>query len=375
MLNNIKKLSDYISSLKGKRVLVRLDLNVPVVGGEVRDPFRINQSLPTISVLREAGARVIILSHIENADTSSLAGVAKFISEYYPVQLVEDINALRTASHNMKDGDILMLENLRLFDGEKANSSVFATELASVADAYVNDAFSVCHREHASIMLLPKLLPAYAGALLCEEIEKLSSAFKPPHPFVFVLGGAKFDTKLPLMLKFLDIADTVFVGGALANDLLKEKGYEVGVSLVSKSRVNLSPILSSMKVLIPSDVVATNAYGNDIRRVESVDAGDKIVDIGPETVAEFANAITGAKFILWNGPMGDYEHGFSSGTEGIAKAIIESGAHSVMGGADSVAVVRNADLLDRFTFVSTGGGAMLDFLANGTLPGIEALKM
>jgi phosphoglycerate kinase len=130
-----------------------------------------------------------------------------------------------------------------------------------------------------------------------------------------------------------------------------------------------------MKVLIPSDVVATNAYGNDIRRVESVDAGDKIVDIGPETVAEFANAITGAKFILWNGPMGDYEHGFSSGTEGIAKAIIESGAHSVMGGADSVAVVRNADLLDRFTFVSTGGGAMLDFLANGTLPGIEALKM
>jgi phosphoglycerate kinase len=374
MLNNFKKLSDHIGSLKGKKVLVRLDLNVPVINNEVRDPFRINQSLPTISVLREAGARIIILSHIENADTSSLSGVAKFISGYYPVRLVEGMDELRSAAHDMKDGDIVMFENLRLFDGEKANSSVFATELAAVADAYVNDAFSVCHREHASVVLLPKLLPAYAGTLLCEEIEKLSCAFNPPHPFVFVLGGAKFDTKLPLMLKFLDLADTVFVGGALANDLLKEKGYEVGSSLVSKSRVNLSPIISSLKVITPVDVVATNSYGNDIRRIESVDVADRIVDIGPETVAQFANAIAGAKFVLWNGPMGDYEHGFSSGTEGIAQAIIESGAYSVMGGADSVAVVRNAGLLDKFTFVSTGGGAMLDFLANGTLPGIEALK-
>jgi len=374
MLNNFKKLSDHIGSLKGKKVLVRLDLNVPVVGGEVRDSFRINQSLPTISVLREAGARIIILSHIENADTSSLAGVAKFISEYYPVTFVQGITELRSAAHGMSDGDIIVFENLRLFDGEKANSSVFATELAAVADAYVNDAFSVCHREHASVILLPKLLPAYAGPLLCEEIEKLSYAFNPPHPFVFVLGGAKFDTKLPLMLKFLDLADTVFVGGALANDLLKEKGYEIGTSLVSKSRINLSPIVTSLKVITPIDAVATNSYGNDIRRIESVDAGDRIVDIGPETVAQFADVIAGAKFILWNGPMGDYEHGFASGTEGIAQAIIESGAHSVMGGADSIAVVRGVGLLDRFTFVSTGGGAMLDFLANGTLPGIEALK-
>jgi 3-phosphoglycerate kinase len=275
----------------------------------------------------------------------------------------------------LKDGGVVLFENLRLHDGEKNNDKVFAESLARLGDVYVNDAFSVSHREHASVVGIPRLLPSFAGPLLEREVRELSVAFNPPHPFLFILGGAKFDTKLPLIEKFLTIADNVFIGGALANDIFKEKGFEVGFSVVSKKHVNLKPIISNKKLIIPKDVVVANPLNSRITRPDaSPSADEKILDAGPETIASLADLLTETKCVVWNGPLGDYEHGFSKGTEGLARAIVESGVKSIVGGGDTVAVLRDIGLLDKFSFVSTGGGAMIDFLAQGTLPGIEALK-
>jgi phosphoglycerate kinase len=254
------------------------------------------------------------------------------------------------------------------------NSSRLAAFLASLAEIYVNDAFSVCHRSHASIVSVPRLLPSYAGPLLQKEIVALSESFNPPRPFLLALSGAKFDTKLPLIEKFLDIADYIFVGGALANDIFKEKGYEVGLSLVSKVHVNLARVVASPKLIIPSDVVVQNSYESGIRNANEVAPADVIVDAGPRTSAGLSDMLQDMKFVLWNGPFGNYEKGFSQSTLDFATAITESKAKSVVGGGDTIAVIAKAGLVDKFSFVSTGGGAMLEFLANGTLPGIEALK-
>ncbi|MEN9621800.1 MAG: hypothetical protein RLZZ67_234 [Candidatus Parcubacteria bacterium] len=369
-----KKITDE-KNLKGKRVLLRLDLNVPVVGEEVRDDFRIKRSLPTLQFLREAGAKVIIISHLESELTHSLSRIATYIGRFIPIKaLVMSYDDAPLVIANMQDGEIIMLENLRVNPGEKANDPVFAGRLAHLADMYVNDAFAVSHREHASIVSIPKLIPSYAGPLLNLEIEELSKAFNPPHPFLFVLGGAKFDTKLPLIEKFITIADYVFVGGALANDIYKEKGYEVGVSLTAKARINLKHIEMSPRLIVPSDVIVTSPGAKDVKGPDQVSPDEKIMDAGPRSIGELSDLLSDVKFVLWNGPLGDYEKGFSEGTEGLAQAIVDSKAVSIIGGGDTIAVVAKMGLLDKFTFASTGGGAMVEFLATGTLPGIEALK-
>ncbi|PJE74487.1 MAG: phosphoglycerate kinase [Candidatus Taylorbacteria bacterium CG10_big_fil_rev_8_21_14_0_10_41_48] len=361
--------------LRGKRVLLRVDLNVPVVGDEVRDDFRIRAIFPTLEFLRNAGAKTIIIAHIENDVTDSLARVVSYISKFVEVKaFVEDLKSAPRIIETMVDGDIIALENLRKDPGEKENDPVFAGRLASLADIYVNDAFAASHRNHASIVSIPKLISAYAGPLFTKEVETLSESFTPPRPFLFILGGAKFDTKLPLIEKFLVIADYVFVGGALANDIFKERGFEVGHSVTSPTVVNLRHIESNPKLIIPVDVVVANPMEKMTKNPESVIAEDRIYDAGQQTTSELSDLLSDVKYVLWNGPLGDYEKGYTTGTETLARAIIASGAKSIMGGGDTVACVSKLGLLDKFSFVSTGGGAMLEFLAKGTLPGVDALK-
>jgi len=371
--NSFKKITDE-KNLRGRKVLLRLDLNVPIVGDDVRDDFRIKKSIPTIEFLRDAGAKVIIISHLESELTNSLSRIATYISKTVPlkafVSKMEDASSVISA---MTDGDIIMLENLRQDPGEKENNPVFAGRLASLADIYVNDAFAVSHREHASIVSLPRLITSYAGPLFVREVEALSKVFNPSRPFLFITGGVKFDTKLPLIEKFLDIADYVFVGGALANDIFKEKGYEIGRSVVAKSRINLKHIEMNPKLIIPVDVLTVSTLSKDSKGPDVVGPDEKIVDVGPRTIDQLADLLSEVKLVLWNGPMGDYERDFSVGTENLAKAIVESRAESIIGGGDTVACVRKLGLLDKFSFVSTGGGAMVEFLAKGTLLGIEAL--
>jgi len=242
-----------------------------------------------------------------------------------------------------------------------------------MADIYVNEAFSVCHRKHASIIGVPKYIPGYAGLQLENEIKHLSKAFNPAHPFMFLLGGAKFETKLPLLDKFMKTADTVFVGGALASDFYKEKGWEIGKSKTSTGNFNLSRYVKSPKLLLPIDV--TLADGS-IKASDKLTANDKIMDSGPKTVDMLREKVATAKFILWNGPLGVYEDGYHQPTMDLARMISDAtvkGAESVIGGGDTLAAVAEQGLQETFTFMSTGGGAMLDFLAQGTLPGIQAL--
>ncbi len=369
------KCIDGEKELRGKRVLVRVDLNVPIIGDEVRDDFRIRAIFPTLQFLRTAGARTILISHIENDVTDSLSRVASYISRFLPIKaFIEELSAAQSIVSGMSDGDIVVLENLRRHPGEKNNELNFATQLASLADIYVNDAFAASHREHASIVSIPRLIPSYAGLRMKEEFERLSESFSPPRPFLFVLGGAKFDTKLPLIEKFLVIADHVFVGGALANDIFKEKGYEVGHSVVSDTPVNLRHIESNPKLIIPTDVVVANPLEKTTKSPQSVIPEDRIYDAGEQTTSQLADILNEVRYVLWNGPLGDYEKGYGSSTEMLARAIASSNAKSVIGGGDTVACISKLGLLDKFSFVSTGGGAMLEFLAQGTLPGIEALK-
>ncbi len=372
--NQFKRIADE-KNLRGKRVLVRLDLNVPIVGDNVRDDFRIQKSLPTLQFLRSAGAKTIIISHIENELTDSLSRVASYISKSISLKaFVAKLDEAEAVVGSMAEGDIIMLENLRQNPGEKENSPVFAGRLANLADIYVNDAFAVSHRDHASIISLPRLLPSYAGPLFTGEVESLSKAFNPPRPALFIIGGAKFDTKLPLIEKFLGIADYVFVGGALANDLFKEKGYEIGRSVSAQSRINLKHVEMNPKLIVPIDVIAVSALSKSVKSPDVVGPDEKIMDVGPRTVDQIADLLNDLKFVLWNGPLGDYEKGFVEGTETLARAIVENKVETIVGGGDTIAIISKMGILEKFSFVSTGGGAMVEFLAHGTLPGIEALK-
>lgn len=362
-------------NLKGKRVILRLDLNVPLKGSSVVDDYRIKRSLPTIKFLKAAGAKIIILSHIGGDGVKSLRPVANYLGKivntgFYPKLDGLELERLVEA---MKNGSIMVLENLRRDPGEMGNQMSFAKRLAKLGDLYVNDAFSVSHREHASVALLPKLLPSYAGFLFEDEVNHLSRALKPSHPFLFILGGAKFGTKIPLIKKFLNLADYVFVGGALANNFFKEAGYEIGLSLSDKGNFKLKPLLKNKKLVLPSDVVVKTRTGKFIKNVGSIRERDSIKDSGPATTRVLSKLVSRAKFVLWNGPLGNYEEGFDKGTAELLRIIAKNKAESIVGGGDSLALVSKLKLEKKFTFVSTGGGAMLDFLAHGTLPGIKAL--
>lgn len=371
---NYKTLND-LPDVHGVPVLVRLDLNVPVQDERVVDDYRIRKAEATINFLREKGAKVVILAHIEGG-TDTLKPVFERLKQDIPVSFCQDcVEEGCDIVEKMQPGDVLLCENLRLYDGEKKNDEEFAKKLAAMGKIYVNDGFSVSHRKHASIVGIPKYVPGYLGLQFEEEIKNLSQAFNPPHPFVFILGGAKFDTKLPLVQKFLDIADTVVIAGALANDIYRAKGLNVGASRTSGTDMDLSMYTNHPKIYIPTDVVVETATGErTVKNIEQVADTDKIYDAGPESTIHIKNLITGAKCILWNGPFGNYENGYTEPTKEVAKAIANTQALSLVGGGDTLAAIAELGLDNKISFISTGGGAMLDYLAQGTLPGLDALK-
>ena len=365
--------------LKGKRVLLRAGLDVPLDhNGEVADMFRISRAIPTIKFLSEHSAKVIIISHIGRDPSETNAPVARALAKFVPAFYVPDLfgHAAHTALDAMKDGEVVLLENLRQqYDLEKANDPDFTRSLAALGDIYVNDAFSNSHRPHASMIGVPALLPSFAGLLLCDEIKNLSQALQPPHPALAIIGGAKFETKDPIIRSFLEIYDHVAVVGAIANDVLKAQGFPVGRSRVSEHAPDAT-VVAHPNLLTPIDVVAEREDKQAFTKAPSeVGEGDKIVDIGPDTVAVFAPYIQSAKFIIWNGPSGLFEDGYVSWTHAIAELIAKSDAKKVIGGGDTIAALQISGVnMDELGFLSTGGGAMLEFLAKGTLPAIEALK-
>ncbi len=374
---NIQSIKD-AGDIRGKRVITRLDLNVPIQDGKVVDDLRIQKSLETLNYLKNAGAKTIILAHLEGKGGATLAPVAEYLNTIFSVTFVKDFlnkESTMTVIDSMKDGDIVLFENLRVSEGEKKNDPSFALYLSQFGDLYVNDAFSVSHRAHASVVALPALLPHYAGFNLLEEINHIKAVFHPERPFLFILGGAKFETKMPLIKKFMTLADHVFVGGALANNFFKEKGLNVGASLVSEGNYNLVEYLNDRKLILSTDVVVKSPNGVVVKKVAEIADEDCIVDVGPQSVEDLKPVIASAKFVLWNGPMGNYEEGFKDQTEAIAKIIAETGVQSAIGGGDTTATLAALALdKDKNIFISTGGGAMLQYLLDETLPGIEALK-
>lgn len=348
-------------NIRGKTILLRVDFNVPLKNGKVEDDFRIKKALPTIKFLQKKGAKIILITHLGKGG-ESLAPVAKVLNKFVKVKFVPEIfgKQVDQVISKMKNGDVVLLQNLRNDEGEKECSKIFALNLAKFGDIYINEAFPVSHREDASMVLLPKILPSYAGLQLEEEVKNLSHTFKKQkRPFLFILGGAKFSTKIPLIQKYLKLADYVFVGGALANDFLKAKGYNIGKSLVSDNNFGIEKLLKNKKLILPTDFVKKDEI---------------ILDIGEESVKNLASLIKKSKLILWNGPLGKYEDGGALATKKILKLVADSKAESIIGGGDTVALISKMKMEKKFSFISTGGGATLDFLANGTLPGIKALE-
>ncbi len=362
--------------LSGKRILVRVDWNVPIENGKVVDDYRIKQSLPTIDFLLNEGCKVIICSHLETVEGNSLLPVAEHLRGRIPLEFCNEVlgNNVKEKISQMKDGEAILIENLRSNDGEKNNDKDFAKSLSELGEIYVNEAFSASHRYHASIVGVPEFIPTFIGKRFEEEMRELSKVFYPKKPFLFILGGAKFDTKIPLIEKFIHIADTIFVGGALAHNFFKEEGIEIGKSLISEGEFHLKEKLDSGKIMLPTDVCVLSDHHIRMDITSHVGKEEMIVDAGPETILNLREKINESSCILWNGPLGNYEKGYKQQTLELARALSESGKETILGGGDTLAALRELDIFDKFSFVSTGGGAMLDFLATGTLPGIEAIK-
>lgn len=363
-----------LGDLSGVRVLVRTALNVPMEQGAVSDTFRLDRALKTIEFLTARGARVILASH-RSETTGSLKPVFDYLKKKIALVYVDDIAGVKAhaAALALKDGQSLMLENLRWDKGEKANDEHFVRELTSMADMYVDDDFTTAHRPHASIIGVPKFLPSYAGFQFLAELEGLTPALTPQSPSLAILGGKKLETKVPLLQTLLKKYDHVFVGGALANDFFLAKGYEIGKSLASGTDV-ASRLLNDSKILLPTEVSVATVDGRDDVQADNVGAGETISDIAPRSIAALKPYIDKARMILWNGPMGNFENGFREGTDILASFIAKAQGTKIVGGGDTLASIQDLGLEKDFTFVSTAGGAMLDFLANGTLPGIEALE-
>ncbi len=370
-----------IQLLHNVPVLVRAPLNEPIENGEVANDFRLRRAIPTIEFLARAGAKVIVCGHIGRDPNETLAPVYRALSKKLGhVSFCEESvgQRARAAARALYPGDILMLENLRRHSGEVENSPEFAKELAQIADVFVQDAFDTVHRLHASIVGVPAILPSYAGFLLDEEIRQLSIARTPEHPAFAIIGGAKFSTKEPVLKKLLSLYENVFVGGALANDFLGAKGYTLGTSLVSGAdNVAINAFLKNKHLVLPIDAYVAHSGAERpsarVAKVDDVHQDESILDAGPDTQKQFSRLALNAKTILWNGPLGHYESGFTEGTKAIASAIAQSGARSIVGGGDTITAIEELDIAEHFSFISTGGGAMLDFLIHGTLPGIEAI--
>ena len=387
--------------LKGKRVLMRVDFNVPLdAGGKVSDDTRIRASLPSITHALSHGARLVLASHLgrpkgEPDPKYSLGPVARRLSELLgrEVPLAPDSAGaeVRRLVAALKDGELLLLENVRFHPEEEKNDPGYAGELAALADLYVNDAFGTAHRAHASTEGVAHLVEkAAAGYLMEKELRYLGQALhNPDHPFVVILGGAKVSDKIGVIQNLLKSADKILIGGAMANTFLKAQGIETGRSLVEEDRLDVArDLLSrakerSVDLMLPVDCVVAdkNAWDSNPSTasprgcsVNDIGVGEAALDIGPESVKLFSRCVAGAGTIVWNGPMGVFEHPpYDKGTRAIAEAVAGSGATTIVGGGDSVAAVTEAGVADRITHISTGGGASLEFLAGDVLPGVAAL--
>ncbi len=371
---NLRSITE-AGDLQGKYVIVRSSCNVPLNNGVVRNAFRLKRALPTLEFLRRAGARTIIISHIGRDKEESLYPVFVALRALLDMEWAGTITepTFGDKRRNMNDGDILFCENLRQDDREELNDHSLVLTIAQYGDLYVNDAFAEVHRDHASTLGLAEHLPAYAGITLAQEVFELSKVMDPKSPSLFLLGGAKFETKMPLVEKYLDLYDFVFIGGALTNDVLKARGLETGTSLVSDVSLKDAPFLWSEKLLVPLDVIVDGPRGVVTLPVDQVSPDEKILDCGPKTILMLEKYINEAKTILWNGPFGNYEEGFTEGTEQTADLIASAKAFSVIGGGDTVAAVEKLGLNEKFGFVSIGGGSMLTLLEHGTTPALEAL--
>jgi phosphoglycerate kinase len=378
-----------LGRLHERRVLVRADLNTPIADGRVADDLRITASLPTLRWLRDRHAAVVVCTHLGRPrgvdPTYSVAPVAACLAEHLGVDVpvAPEVVGPETASMiaSLGAGDVMMLENLRFHPGETGNLPGFAISLCAPVDAYVNDAFGASHRTHASVVGPPRILPSAAGRLLHAEVEALGRLVAgPDRPFVVVLGGAKVSDKLGVLASLLERADALLVGGAMAFTFLAARGHEVGASLVEPERVeDCRRLLASGRVRVPTDVVvAPAASAAAERRVVAageIPAGWVGLDIGPATAAAYAAEIARAATVLWNGPMGMFElEPFAAGTRAVAEAVAACPGFTVVGGGDSAAAVRRMGLDDRIGHVSTGGGASLELLEHGDLPGLEALR-
>jgi len=387
-----RSLTDY--PLAGKRVLVRVDFNVPLENGRVADDTRIRAALPTISRLLDEGCAIILVSHLgrpkgQVVEGLRMAPVATRLAELLgrPLATVDDcVGAeVEAAAAAVAPGELLLLENVRFHPEETANDPAFAARLAALAEVYVNDAFGTAHRAHASTEGVAHLLPALAGLLMVRELEVLGALLRDPaRPFVVVLGGAKVSDKIGVIRKMLDAADAIVIGGAMCFAFFKAAGYEVGTSKLEADKVNVAAAIaataraSACAFELPADVVVAPApeagAPAEVVRADRMPADQMGLDIGPAAIAAFGARIGGAGTIFWNGPMGLFEiDDFSAGTRAVGEAIAASGAVTVVGGGDTVSAVRRFGLEDRIAHISTGGGAAMEFIEGKALPGVVAL--
>ncbi len=380
----------------GKRVFVRVDFNVPQDDkGRITDDTRIRAALPTINYLVKQNAKVILCSHLGRPkgvvnEKYSLKPIAQRLSELInlPVKMAEDVigDSAKSLVADMKDGEIVLLENVRFHSEEEANDDAFAKELASLADVFVNDAFGTAHRAHASTAGIASYIPAVAGFLMDSEIMALSNAMNNAEkPLVVILGGAKVSDKINVISKLMAKANTLLIGGAMANTFLAAKGYNVGFSKYEEDRIDVAKQLMekaeqlNVNLILPVDVVAGSEFSPKAKRknfaVDKIASDYQAMDIGKKTRKMFAKEILGAKTIIWNGPMGVFEFKkFNKGTLAVAKAVAKSVAVSVVGGGDSVAAIQELGFANRVTHLSTGGGATLKFLEGATMPGVAMLQ-
>ncbi|MDQ4084026.1 MAG: phosphoglycerate kinase [Actinomycetota bacterium] len=378
--------------VRGKRVLVRVDFNVPVEDGGVTDDTRIRRTLPTIRHLLSEGAYPILISHLDRPGgrrdpENAMDPVAKRLDELLEAPVLKLDDAIGEEVEEALDnwyveGGVVLLENSRFYPGETDNDPEFAEQLASLADLYVDDAFGAAHRAHATTVGVAERLPGAVGFLMEEELDNLDEVLQDPeHPFVAIIGGAKVSDKVGVIESLLNTADTLLVGGAMCFTFFKAQGYEVGNSLVEEEYIEEAKRLideAGERLVLPVDVVVAEEIEEDAPsqtvKAEEIPAEMMGLDIGPETVEKFREHIKNARIIFWNGPMGIFEiDAFAAGTEGVARAVAESGANSIVGGGDSVAAVAGLGLEEEMGFISTGGGASLEYVEGKELPGVAVL--
>lgn len=392
-MNPKKTMNDV--EVKGKRVFVRVDFNVPMEDGKITDDTRIRAALPTIKHLVDEGAKVILASHLgrpkgEVVEDMRLTAVGNRLAELLgkPVlKLDESVGeTVKTAVHNMNDGDVVLLENVRFHKGEEKNDAELAKQFAELAEIYVNDAFGAAHRAHASTAGIAEYLPAVSGFLLQKELDVLGKALSDPErPFTAIIGGAKVKDKIGVIDHLLDKVDNLIIGGGLAYTFVKAQGHEIGNSLVEEDKIELAKEFmqkakdKGVNFLMPVDAVVASEFSKDadskVVDIDAIPADWMGLDIGPKTVALYADTIKNSKLIIWNGPMGVFEmEKFADGTKGVAEAMAETAGYTIIGGGDSAAAVEKFHVANKMDHISTGGGASLEFMEGKELPGVVALN-